>query len=124
MLSFATTLAQKSEDKQIITAVKFDSNKIFLNNKIAFNYFRDGNDFIISSLDGKEIIKGSISSNREGKISSVITFVAIGKEFSNSKIIGRNEIVFALCEYNVIKDNFEIDEIKLASFFEKYNELK
>ena len=50
--------------------------------------------------------------------------MTVGKEFSNKKIIGRQEIIFALCENNVIRDNFEIDEAKLALFFEKYNELK
>lgn len=124
ILSFANLKAQESKDFQIITAVKLEADKIILNNKTAYNYTRNGNDFLISKLDGKELIKGSITSLGNGKFSSIITFVTIGKEFSNEKIIGRKEVIFALCENNVIKENFEFDEAKLNLFFEKYNELK
>ena len=124
ILSFLNLKAQESKEVQIITAVELKADKIILNNKTAYNYSRNGNDFLISNLDGKELIKGSITSHGNGKFSSIITFVTVGKEFSNDKIIGRKEIIFALCENNVIKDNFEIDEAKLTLFFEKYNELK
>ena len=124
ILSFLNLKAQESNEVQIITAVELKADKIILNNKTAYNYSRNGNDFLISNLDGKELIKGSITSHGNGKFSSIITFVTVGKEFSNEKIIGRKEIIFALCENNVIKDNFEIDEAKLTLFFEKYNELK
>ena len=124
ILSFANLKAQESKDVQIIKAVKLEADKIILNNKTAYNYTRNGNDFLISKLDGKELIKGSITSLGDGKFSSIITFVTIGKEFSNEKIIGRKEVIFALCENNVIKENFELDEAKLNLFFEKYNELK
>jgi hypothetical protein len=124
ILSFTNLKAQESKDVQIITAVKLEADKIILNNKTAYNYTRNGNDFLISKLDGKELIKGSITSLGNGKFSSIITFVTIGKEFSNEKIIGRKEVIFALCENNVIKENFELDEAKLNLFFEKYNELK
>ena len=122
ILSFLNLKAQESKEVQIITAVELKADKIILNNKTAYNYSRNGNDFLISNLDGKELIKGSITSHGNGKFSSIITFVTVGKEFSNEKIIGRKEIIFALCENNVIKDNFEIDEAKLTLFFEKYNE--
>jgi hypothetical protein len=124
ILSFTNLKAQESKDAQIITAVKLEADKIILNNKTAYNYTRNGNDFLISKLDGKELIKGSITSLGNGKFSSIITFVTVGKEFSNEKIIGRKEVIFALCENNVIKENFELDEAKLNLFFEKYNELK
>ena len=124
ILSFLNLKAQESKEVQIITAVELKADKIILNNKKTNNYSRNGNDFLISNLDGKELIKGSITSHGNGKFSSIITFVTVGKEFSNEKIIGRKEIIFALCENNVIKDNFEIDEAKLTLFFEKYNELK
>lgn len=122
-LSFANLKAQEPKDVQIITAIQLEADKIILNNKIAYNYSRNGNDFLISKLDGKELIKGSITSLGDGKFSSIITFVTVGKEFSNQKIIGRQEVIFALCENNVIKENFELDEAKLISFFKKYNEL-
>ena len=124
ILSFANLKAQKSRESQIITAIKLEADKIILNDKLAYNYNRNGNDFVISNLDGKELIKGIITAQGKGKFSSIITFLTIGKEFSNKKIIGRQEIIFALCENNIIKDNFEIDETKLTKFFEKYNELK
>ena len=124
ILSFLNLKAQESKEVQIITAVELKADKIILNNKTAYNYSRNGNDFLISNLDGKELIKGSITSHGNGKFSSIITFVTVGKEFSNEKIIGRKEIIFALCENNVIKDNFEIDEAKLTKKKKKYNELK
>jgi hypothetical protein len=124
ILSFANLKAQESKDIQIITAIELKADKIILNNKTAYNYTRNGNDFLISKLDGKELIKGSITSLGNGKFSSIITFVTIGKEFSNEKIIGRKEVIFALCENNVIREDFEFDEVKLNLFFEKYNELK
>lgn len=124
ILSFTNLKAQESKEVPVITAIKLEADKIILNDKLAYNYTRNGNDFLISNLDGKELIKGSITSQGNGKFSSIITFVTVGKEFSNEKIIGRKEIIFALCENNVIKENFEIDEAKLTLFFEKYNELK
>ncbi|VXB76857.1 conserved hypothetical protein [Flavobacterium sp. 9AF] len=124
ILSFNNLKAQKSVEKQLITAVKFETDKIILNDELAYNYSRKGNEFLISQIDGKELIKGTISSDENGKFSSVITFFQIGKEFTNEKIIGRNDLIFALCENNVIKENFEIDEVKLLAFFEKYNKLK
>ncbi len=125
LLVLSTSLkAQESNDEQIIKAVKLETDKIFLNNQLAYNYSRVDNDFVISTLDGKEFIKGSISSDENGNFSSIITFVTVGKKFSNKKIIGRKEIIFALCENNVLKENFEINELKLTEFFQKFNELK
>ena len=125
LLVLSTNLkAQESNDEQIIKAVKLETDKIFLNNQLAYNYSRVDNDFVISTLDGKEFIKGSISSDENGNFSSIITFVTVGKKFSNKKIIGRKEIIFALCENNVLKENFEINELKLNEFFQKFNELK
>ena len=124
ILEINSIKAQELKDKQIITAISFETDKIILNNKQAYNYSKIDNDFVISTLDGKELIKGSISSDENGKFSSSITFVTVGKIFSNSKIIGRNQIIFSLCENNVIRENFEIDELKLLAFFQKYNELK
>lgn len=124
LLSFINLNAQTSKEEQIITAIELETDKIILNDKLAYNYSRNNNDFIISDLDGKELIKGSITSLGDGNFSSILTFVTIGKEFSNAKIIGRQEIIFALCNNNVITKNFKIDKKKLRLFFEKYNELK
>lgn len=123
IMSAPCALAQKKE-KQIITAVKFEEDNIILNNKVAFKYSKVGNDFVINDLDGNEIIKGSITQIGDKKYTSVITFVTINKEFSNKKIIGRNDLIFAMCENNVFTKKFEIDPDKLSAFLEKYNELK
>ena len=80
ILSFLNLKAQESKEVQIITAVELKADKIILNNKTAYNYSRNGNDFLISNLDGKELIKGSITSHGNGKFSSIITFVTVGKE--------------------------------------------
>lgn len=124
LLSFINLSAQETEKKQIITAVKFETDKIILNNKPAFNYSKTQNYFTISDLDGKELINGDITAIGDNKFSSVITFLTFEKKFSNAKIVGRNDLIFALCENNVFTEDFKIDEAKLTEFFEKYNELK
>lgn len=124
LFSFINLSAQKKDKEQIITAVKFETDKIILNNKPAFNYSKTYNYFTISDLDGKELITGDITPLGDNKFSSVITFVTFGKKFSNAKIVGRNDLIFALCENNVFTKDFKINEEKLNAFFEKYNELK
>jgi hypothetical protein len=124
LLSFINLNAQTSKEEPNITAIKLESDKIILNDQLAYRYNRNNNDFTITDLTGKELIKGSITSHGNGKFSSVLTFGAFGKEFSNAKIIGRKEIIFALCDNNVISKDFKIDEEKLGLFFAKYNELK
>ncbi len=124
MLSFINLSAQEKNEEQIITAVKFETDKIILNNKPAFNYNKLYNYFTISDLNGKELITGDITALGKNKFSSVINFVTFDKKFSNAKIIGRNELIFALCENNVFTEDFKINEEKLTEFFEKYNELK
>jgi hypothetical protein len=57
-LVLTTTLkAQEAVEKQIITSVKLEADKIFLNDQLAFNYLRIDSDFIISNLNGKELIR-------------------------------------------------------------------
>lgn len=53
---------------------------------------------------------------------SKIQFHSVEKSFSNKKIIGRNNLIFALVESNVIGENFEIQKDKLLKFIEKFNE--
>jgi hypothetical protein len=124
LLSFINLSAQEKDEEQIITAVKFETDKIILNNKPAFNYSKVYNSFTISDLDGKELITGDITALGENNFSSVITFVTFDKKFSNAKIVGRNDLIFALCQNNVFTKDFKINEEKLNAFFEKYNELK
>ena len=118
--SMNTIIAQK----RIIKKVQFEKNEIILNKKKAFEYQKTGNDFVILDLKGNELITGSISKNEKNEWISIIDFKTVNKTFSNKKIIGRNHLVFALAEENIIKKNFEFDEKKLLKFIEKYNELK
>lgn len=110
--------------KKIITQIEFKENQIILNNKKAFDYNKNGNDFSILDSDGNILITGRISMNENGEWQSIIDFKTVDKKFSNKKIIGRNHLIFALAESNIIKKNFELDNKKLLKFIEKNNELK
>jgi hypothetical protein len=124
LLNSFSLIAQKKED-QIIKQLKFETDKIILNKELAFHYsIDDKNHFIISNLENKEIITGDMIFLEEEKWSSVFTFVQENKVFSNSKIIGRNQLFFKLLENNVITKDFKIDPEKLTEFLEKYNESK
>ena len=56
------------------------------------------------------MITGDITSLGDNKFSSVITFVTFGKKFSNTKIVGRNDLIFALCKNNVFTEDFKLRE--------------
>ena len=124
LLIFVTNIlsAQKKE-KQTITDVSFKGTEIILNKKHAFNYQKDGNHFSILTLDDQKIIEGDISSLGDGKFSSLITFLP-DRKFSNEKIIGRNQLIFALVEKNVFNKDFSINGENLDEFFKEYNQLK
>lgn len=114
--------AQKQKE-QIITSVQFETDKIILNEKHAFNYIKQGNNFQISSLKGVMLISGKITPVEKGKFTSLIYFATVDKQFQNPKIIGRNDLIFALCENNVITSDFEINEEKLQEFITRYNQI-
>jgi hypothetical protein len=122
-VSFTFAQAQKKE-KQIITAVEFTTDKIILNKKHAFNYARVQNDFTIRDLDGKILITGKITPEGNNKFSTRIYFLDSEEQFYNEKIIGRNDLIFALCENNVITKKFELDTEKLKLFIQNYNQLE
>lgn len=108
----------------IITNVKFEKDKIFLDNLHCYNYKLDGYSFIISDLNNVEIVRGLITPQGDSEFSSVITFVTLNTKFSNKKIIGRNDLIFALCQNNVLEKNCTINEEKLKEFLVQFNELK
>lgn len=116
--------AQDKKANPIIKQIGFNDGKISLNKKVAFYYFTVGNDFIIKDLKDNEIIKGSITHLGDNKFSNIITFVPLNKQLYSEKIIGRNQLFFALCKNNVINENFEIDEVKLNHFIEENNDSK
>ena len=114
---------RKKQEKQIITKVDFpkdNPNIIILNDKHAFNYIKNGNYFEILNLNNEKLITGNIFREDE-KWKSNIEFKTVNKNFSNSKIISRNELIFSLAESNVITENFELDSEKLLVYIEKFN---
>lgn len=117
-------MTAQEQVNRIFNEVQFKSDKILLEKQEAFNYKKDGNHFSVLDLNNNELIIGDITSLGDGKFSSVITFVAENKKFSNAKIIGRSDLFFAMLNNNVINKDFKIDPEKLELFFEKYNELK
>jgi len=116
--------AQDKKANPIIKQIGFNDGKISLNKKVVFYYLTVGNDFIIKDLKDNEIIKGSITHLGDNKFSNIITFVPLNKQLYSEKIIGRNQLFFALCKDNVINENFEIDEVKLNHFIEENNDSK
>jgi hypothetical protein len=122
VFSVQNTLAQKKSNPDI-TQVEFEESKIILNKKHAFNYYKEGNDFIISDLNDNQVIMGTVTPIGNKKFTSKFYFVTIGKEFHNKEIIGRNDLIMALCQYNVINKKLEIDNKKLEAFVEANNDM-
>ncbi|MCW4468730.1 hypothetical protein OGH69_07140 [Flavobacterium sp. MFBS3-15] len=118
----------KAQEKKTITEVKFEANEIILNNEHAFNYIRKENKFVIQDRKGNNLIYGEITSSTDGGFSSWIRFLTIKdnieQQFYNEKIVGRNDLIFALCENNVITKDFELDNEKLKEFIKKFNQLE
>ncbi len=123
LLTYTSVIVAQKKEEQIITAVEFTKEDIVLNNKIAFKYSKEGNRFEIFDLNNKSLIVGNIKSIGNGKFSSIIVFQTLGQQFSNSRIIGRNDLIFALCENNVFTKDLDINEDKLKEFIKRYNEL-
>jgi len=107
-----------------IDNIEFDKNKIYLEGNLCFNYLLNNGEFAIMDLNSKNIITGKITSLENGNFTSLINFVIIDKKFHNDKIIGRNDIIFALIENFVIDRNCNIDIEKLIKFVEENNQLK
>lgn len=94
-----------------------------MNNKHAFNYKLSNNNFTISNLSGKDLIKGEIR-KKDDEWSSIIDFLTIDKKFSNKKIIGRTDLILELTKSNIILEDFTFDNEKLIDFVNKNNEFK
>lgn len=104
---------------QIVT---FKADSIFVNDKACLLYNRTGNDFIIYRLDSSKLILGSVQNTGYDKFATKYTFLTVNKEFSNSNINGRNALIFALIQNNVLTQSCELNEKKLEEFIGKYNE--
>lgn len=116
--------AQTPITKQIITDVGFENNKIILNKISCYNYIREGNEFKILDLNNSPLITGTVEKNANDEFVCEVTFVEINKKFSNKKMIGRNGIIFALIDNNVIEKDFKFNKEKLLQFINDYNEIK
>jgi len=101
--------------------VTFTKDSIFLNDKACLLFSRTGNDFVIYKLDSSKMILGSIQNTAPGKFSTTYTFLPSNKDFINSKINGRNELLFILIQNKVLTETGELNEKKLSKFIEKYN---
>jgi len=99
--------------------VTFKADSIFVNEKPCLLYSKTGNDFIIYKLDSTKLITGSVRNLEPGKFATKYTFLTVNKEISNSKINGRNALIFALIQNNVITESCDLDEKKLLNFIEK-----
>ena len=113
LFGFYNTFCQK---------VTFKADSIFVNEKACLLYYKTGNDFIIYKLDSSKLILGNVQNIGSGKFATKYTFLTVNKEFSNSKINGRNALIFALIQNNVLTQSCELDEKKLETFIEKNNE--
>jgi len=104
-----------------IKDVSFDKDNIILNKKISYKYDRNEDLFTIKNIDGKKLIEGSIKNLGDKKFETTINFLSKNIKFSNPKIIGRNDLIFALVNFNVFNKNGTINELKLEEFIKKYN---
>jgi hypothetical protein len=116
--------AQEAKAERNVTAVKFADTKILLNEIHCYNYIKNGNDFTITDLSKKELISGHIQRNFEGAFESLIDFKIIGQKFTNKTIVGRNDLIFRLVNYDVFKKDCAIDVAKLKAFVAEFNQLK
>lgn len=122
-MAITNVVAQKKEER-IITEVTFEKDKIILNRKEAFGYRKEGNYFEITDLEGNVLISAKISPIGDGKFKSRIFFATLQEQFYNEKIVARNELIFALCDNNVITKDLKLDEKRLSLFIKTYNQLE
>jgi hypothetical protein len=101
--------------------VAFSPTGISVGGQKCFNYKKEGNRFTISDLSGNPLFVGNIRKNILGKFESTISFVTISQTFRNHKIVGRNDLVFSLLNFGVIR-NCTIDSDALKRFYVLENE--
>lgn len=112
-----------SQNKNSFDEVHFEKFEIFLDGKLAYKYSIDEtNYFEIKNLKGENIITGKITSLGNKKFKSEINFLTVNRNFTNEKIIGRNDIILNLNSHKVIKKNFELDEMRLNEFIDNFNQ--
>jgi len=118
-LLFSLSLAAQVNPN--IAEVDFSPSAISIGGHKCFNYKKEGNTFTVSDLNGNPLFVGNIRKNVSGKFESAISMVAIGQTFRNRKIVGRNDLIFALVNFGVIR-NCTIDEAALKNFYALENE--
>ncbi len=118
--------AIKSKDKkdEEINNIEFKTDKVYLEDKLCFNYFLHKGEFSIMDINNKDLITGKITATGPGEFSSVIHFLTIDMSFHNDKIIGRNDIILALVDNLIIDRNCNIDNEKLLKFVKENNQLE
>jgi hypothetical protein len=101
--------------------VTFSKDSIVINNTTCFSYAKTDSNFSIKSLDGKPLITGSVKNVAPGKFSTNYSFLTVNKEFHNDRINGRNALIFALVQNDVISA-CQLKEDKLLKFIRKNND--
>ncbi|MDR6544386.1 hypothetical protein J2810_000408 [Chryseobacterium rhizosphaerae] len=102
------------DDQKCFSYVK--KQNVIIDNETVPNYFE------ISSLDHKVLFSGIIRKNVDGNFESKITFHPIDKIYTNSKVIGRNDLILNLSSNQVINNNCSLNLENLRLFYEKSNE--
>lgn len=118
-----SSFTQIKKEKQTVTVINFEKDRIYLNYKYVFDYKKNANHFVISEKKGEPIIEGYLQMVN-GVWKSKINFLLIDESFSNDKIVDRNDLIFALAEENVFTKKLKIDKQKLKQFIVKYNQLE
>jgi hypothetical protein len=116
-------LATIDEERNIIQ-IGFNESEIILNEKVAYKYERLNNEFKILSLEDKVLITGEIKNIGYKQFETTLIFVEQNVKFYNPKIIGRNDLVFALADLNVFNKDLTINQSKLLDFIKRFNSIK
>lgn len=123
-ISFAQHRIFSDSNPSNITDVSFDKDHIILNKKIAYTYQRIENDFTLRNLENEIILEGYIENIAYKTFKTTITFSEPKVDFYNARIVGRNDLIFALVNFNVFNTDGTIDPKRLALFIQNFNELK
>ncbi|HSZ35293.1 MAG TPA: hypothetical protein VK772_18400 [Puia sp.] len=101
--------------------VSFSKDSILINNTVCFRFLKTDSNFSVKSLEGKTLITWVVKNIAPGKFSTNYTFLTVNKEFHNDKMNGRNALIFALVQSDVISD-CQLNEDKLLKFIKKHND--
>ena len=114
--------AQGFEDEFYVTEIKIDKEKVMLNNVYAFKYTAEPDGYVISTKEGKAIIKAV--SKTVDKIKTITTFTFLrleNKKFTYSKVNTPEQLFQMFADNNVIDEEFQIIYTQLKGILERYD---